>query len=121
MSIQTNAVLHTDGKGYWSNIAQAVELESINVPYTNDDEDFGELCVYFNAEQWVVERDGLIYTDKQFLRELKDLLASFGLDASDVDYSEQGMQEVDYVSLDVGPNFLHSWKSLFPDLDYTNP
>jgi hypothetical protein len=54
----------------------------------------------------------LIYTDSLFLASLKRILAEQGFDASDVTYSEQGMQGTDYVSLDVGPKFLTSWFDL---------
>jgi hypothetical protein len=37
-------------------------------------------------------------------------LISIGLDSSDVNYSEQGMQGDNYVSLDAGPNFIESFK-----------
>jgi hypothetical protein len=53
--------------------------------------------------------EGLIYTDKGFMTELKALLEANGLDASDIGYSEQGMQGENYVSLDVGENFIGSW------------
>ena len=53
--------------------------------------------------------DGLIYTDPLFLEEFKLLLAQESLDNSDISYSEQGMQGDDYVSFDVGYNFLKSW------------
>jgi len=70
--------------------------------YTNDELDFGELRVYFNTATWDVDKDGLIYTDSLFLEELCGLLTSMGIDASDVSYSEQGMQGDNYVSCDVG-------------------
>ena len=52
---------------------------------------------------------GLIYTDAQFKRELRSFLETQGLDATDVSYSEQGMQGDNYVSLDVGDKFIASW------------
>ena len=36
-------------------------------------------------------------------------LETQGLDATDVSYSEQGMQGDNYVSLDVGDQFIASW------------
>jgi hypothetical protein len=70
---------------------------------------FGELCVHFNTATWDTATDGLIYTDKQFMRELKELLTVQGYDASDVSYSEQGMQGDTYVSCDVGECFINSF------------
>jgi hypothetical protein len=81
--------------------------------YVADEEDFGELCVYFNTGHWDVNVDGLIYTDTLFLEQLREFLNKHGLAGSDVSYSEQGMQGDDYVSCDVGKAFLDSWKAKF--------
>jgi hypothetical protein len=43
------------------------------------------------------------------MTELVDLLTAKGFDASDVDYSEQGMQGDNYVSLDVGECFINTF------------
>jgi hypothetical protein len=103
------AMLPTAGDGYWSNKSKTVRVTGLAVTYENDEGDFGELCAYFDTKTWSVKRDGLIYTDSQFLDDLRATLASMGLAAGDVDYSEQGMQGDDYVSLDVGEKFLKSW------------
>jgi hypothetical protein len=101
--------LNTDGSGYWSNKATSVELIDVKVPYINDEKDFGELCVYFDTDTWDVHENGLIYTDDLFLHELKSLFNALGIAGNDVDYSEQGMQDAAYVSLDVDKDFLESW------------
>lgn len=98
----------TDGTGLWSNHARSVEVTGLEVPYVNKERDFGELRVYFNTDSWDTEKHGLIYTDEGFLADLKDYLARAGY-STDVHYSEQGMQGDNYVSLDVGPQFLQSW------------
>ena len=103
-----NATLRTGGGGYWSNAKTAVEITALQLAYTNDELDFGELRVYFNTKTWAWQ-DGLIYTDKQFMRELKELLTAKGFDASDVSYSEQGMQGDNYVSCDVGQCFINTF------------
>jgi hypothetical protein len=100
--------LHTSGKGYWSNVIAPVSTTKITVDYINDEEDFGELRVHFD-NTWIVKTDGLIYTDPQFLKELRKELTSVGLPGADVEYSEQGMQGDDYVSLDVGKKFIKAW------------
>ena len=112
--ITNNAVINTAGNGLWSNVATAVTLEGFSVPYINEEQDFGELCVHFDTTTWNVEKDGLIYTDSQFLNEVEYLLTNLGYDMSDVSYSEQGMQGDDYVSMDVGPAFLVSHRALHP-------
>ncbi len=99
----------TNGKGYWSRTAKTVEIVDMRLGYVADDKEFGELRVYFNTEDWDVNVDGLIYTDKQFMRELKELLVQKGFDTSDLSYSEQGMQGDAYVSCDVGECFINTF------------
>ena len=101
--------LETSGDGYWSNTATEVDIEDMRVAYVNDEQDFGELRVYFATEDWDVNKHGLIYTDKQFITELRTALTSAGFDASDVDYSEQGMQGDNFVSCDVGECFINTF------------
>ena len=98
---------NTNGKGYWSNTAKAVRIVDMRLGYVSDERDFGELCVYFNTEDWDVNALGLIYTDKQFKAELNAFLVAQGLCA--VEYSEQGMQGDNYVSFDCGPRFIMSF------------
>ena len=102
---------NTNGRGYWSRTAKAVEIVDMRVTYVNDEKDFGELRVYFNTDTWDVNTMGLIYTDKQFKQELNDFLVAQGL--ATAEYSEQGMQGDNYVSLDVGEEFLTAWESKF--------
>jgi hypothetical protein len=106
---KVNATLNTSGGGYWSNTATAVEVTRLQLAYTNDELSFGELRVYFNTASWDVNKLGLIYTDKQFMTELKELLTQKGFDAGDVSYSEQGMQGDSYVSCDVGECFINTF------------
>jgi hypothetical protein len=107
-------ILNTDGKrGLWSNVAKAVEIVDMRIGYCTDEKDFGELCVYFNTDTWDIEQDGLIYTDTGFMAELQAFLKAHGLAGDDVDYSEQGMQGDDYVSCDVGKEFIDSWLAKF--------
>ena len=106
-----NTTLHTNGRGYWSNKARAVETTKLVLAYTNDELDFGELRVYFNTDTWDTDKHGLIYTDKQFARELNAFLLTQGL--ATADYSEQGMQGDNYVSLDVEGDFLQAWDAKF--------
>jgi len=107
--IKVNTNLSTDGSGYWSNVAKTVLVTGLELSYVNDEGDFGELRVHFDTNTWDVGTDGLIYTDKQFINDLKVLLNRIELD-TDVSYSEQGMQGDTFVSLDVGPEFIKSFK-----------
>ncbi len=109
----SEVILHTGGGGYWSNTQRAVRIVNMGLGYISDELDFGELRVYFDTSTWDVEQDGLIYTDRQFERELREFLNTQGLVGKDVSYSEQGMQGDDYVSCDVGKKFLKSWAAKF--------
>jgi len=40
-----DVVCNTNGKGYWSNKARAVNVTGATVAYINDEGDFGELRV----------------------------------------------------------------------------
>ena len=104
-------IFNTAGDGYWSRTAKSVEIVDMRLGYVSDEKDFGELCVYFNTEDWDVSKDGLIYTDKQFKAELNAFLTAQGL--GNADYSERGMQGEDYVSLDVEAGFLRAWEAKF--------
>ena len=106
---KVTATLNTNGNGYWSRTKAAVEITHLQLAYINDELDFGELRVYFNKATWDVSKQGLIYTDKQFMRELKELLVQKGFDVKDVSYSEQGMQGDSYVSCDVGECFINTF------------
>ena len=108
-------VFNTAGDGYWSNVAKAVEITDMRLGYVADDKEFGELCVFFNTATWDVNTDGLIYTDSQFKQDLMKFVTEHGL-VVDLCYSEQGMQGDDYVSLDVGKDFLASWEAKFGEI-----
>lgn len=101
---------NTNGVGYWSDEAREVRVVGMEVNGI-DDEGFAELRVYFDTKTWDISEHGLIYTDRGFLAELIEYLTRAGYDASDVSYSEQGMQGDNYVSLDVGSKFTVSWSS----------
>lgn len=105
-------IFNTNGDGYWSNTAKEVEVVDMQLGYVSDELDFGELRVYFNTATWNVNTDGLIYTDSQFRIDLMKFIEQHGL-VVDLCYSEQGMQGDNYVSLDVGKDFLDSWAQKF--------
>lgn len=106
--------LETDGSGFWTAKEKDVQATKIELDYDDEpmeegDELTGELRVYFDTKTWDTSYDGLIYTDKQFMDDLRGCLEVLGLDDEDIYYSEQGMQGNDYVSLDVGEKFITSW------------
>lgn len=109
--IKANAVLHTAGNGYWSSAARPVQIVGYEMGYTAEDNSFGELRVYFdNVYSWCVRTHGLIYTDSLFMTELQTMLTVAGLAGNDVGYSEQGMQGENYVSCNVGAEFISSYE-----------
>ncbi len=105
-------VFNTAGDGYWSDVAKPVLITDMQLGYVSDEQDFGELRVYFDTSTWNVNEDGLIYTDSQFKLDLIEFVKQQGL-VVDLCYSEQGMQGDNYVSLDVGKEFLDSWARKF--------
>jgi len=107
----------TDGRGYWSRKAKTVGIKRVRLAYVDDEGEFGELRAYFDPEEWDIDTDGLIYTDMMwkhsFLTCMENVLG-FSPDATlDVSYSEQGMQGHNYVSMDVGPQFLLECNALY--------
>ncbi len=115
--LENTFTLHTNGNGYWSSTAKAVTVEALDLQYITNDKDFGELCIHFNTNDWDTKTDGLIYTDKLFMQELRAYLQTVGFteaEANDVNYSEQGMQSDNYVSCDVGAVFIAGLMRLEP-------
>lgn len=109
--ILVSKILHTDGSGYWSNVKENVPVVGLELAYGDEESCFGELRVYFDTSVWDVTHHGLIYTDRLFEKELLEMLTGLRL-GTDVSYSERGMQGDDYVSCDVGPEFIKSFKAL---------
>lgn len=113
--IELSAVAVTSGDGLWSSVKTQVKVLGLDVPYIAEVEEdetepqFGELRVFFDTSSWSVQRNSLIYTDSSFLEGVKTILKNRGYDPFDVSYSEAGMQGDNYVSFDVGPDFLRSW------------
>lgn len=110
--MRSNIYFNTDGTGLWSQRRTRVLIQDMKL-VDSGPEVINEFRVYFDARTWNVDRDGLIYTDPQWLIELKNyfrVVQGFSARAVDeITYSEQGMQSADYVSLDVGSEFEREW------------
>lgn len=63
----------------------------------------GNINAYFDPRDWNVKELGLIYTDSEFEKDVRQILKTAGFRYyRDLAYSEQGMQGSDYVNFDVG-------------------
>ena len=109
------ATLHTDNSGYYNTVAKAVQITALELGFITDDCTFGELRVHFNTDSWRPDRDGLIYTNRLFEKELQEFLTAQGFHGSDCTYSEQGMQGDNFVSCDIGEEFIETWLAKYPD------
>ncbi len=111
--IKPIGICKTDGSGIWTAVRASVRIVSIDIAYLDDDSlvasTFGELRAYYPPEDWDWDNDGLIYTDKGWMADFRKLLMKKGfsqLAVESIEYSEQGMQGRDYVSMDIGDPFI---------------
>jgi len=108
--MKLNIACMTNGRGCWNRHQADVVMHKMVLrmnDYGCPDPSF-ELKVYFTKRSWDIREHGLIYTDLLWMRELRARLVEMGFSkqaVKDIDYSEQGMQGVDYVSLDAGWDF----------------
>lgn len=115
MSLTFERKIETLGDGLWSSEQREVEVTRLEVSAFPSNS--GELRVYFNTDTWDVSKHGLIYTDGAFgdddgfIGTLRKRLNDINLPGDDAEYSEQGMQGDDYVSLDVGEAFVSAWEN----------
>jgi hypothetical protein len=109
-----NRLVQTAGNGLWSSEYRKVKLRNAQARFIfgPGEKPWGELKVFFYKNTWNPDKHGLIYTDGLWLKEFHKVLAKKGFSkkaCKDVDYSEQGMQGDNYVSLDIGNNFYKEW------------
>lgn len=112
--LKLGAVCKTAGNGLWSDEERSVKVLKATIRgFMPEYPSCGDLRVKFSIKTWNTDKHGLIYTDTLWLREFKQLLESRGFSkkaVNEVDYSEQGMQGNDYVSLDIDKRFLKEWR-----------
>lgn len=121
----------TSGTGWWSTKKAAVKIHSIGIavypPLEFDDAEpapFGELRAYFDTVSksvWDTQKDGLIYSDPEWMKTFKAALSTMGFTTDaldDLSYSEQGMQGTNYVSMDIGDKFIEEWNTF--DIGYSS-
>ena len=110
-----NWQINVAGDGLWSNQPALVRIAQVTLHVLEPGE-WGELRAYFDARTWDVEAQGLIYTDRRWIEEFRAMMKTLGftpIAVDDISYSEQGMQGVDYVSMDVSENFLREAEPLY--------
>jgi hypothetical protein len=110
-----NFVTHTNGRGHWSTVSGCVKIDRVRLAYLDDELDFGELRAYFDVREWNTNTDGLIYTDPTWIESFRNCMATLGFSRvalQDIDYSEAGMQGGNYVSMDVGGDFVRECEAL---------
>jgi hypothetical protein len=103
VTLDINSTFATDGLGYWSGVAKRVNVFSATIIVDlSEDECDGDLRIQFDTDMWDCERDGLIYTDETFIKMVREAFAKVLPQnvADGICYSEQGMQDYDYVSCD---------------------
>lgn len=98
------------GEGLWGEAdeVQSFSINRVNVDYVDEDaladypktkEVFTSLDI--NLKGYNQDKFGLIYTDKVFLKDIKNAFKSIGINPNKIGYSEQGMQGDTDVNLDV--------------------
>ena len=112
--MRIDMLVNTSGRGLYSREQKPVRIIKLELTNVDEDTGTGELRARFDKRSWKTGRDGLIYTDQKFLRELREELKSLGLPGAGVAYSEQGMQGDDYVSLDASKQFVNRWSERYP-------
>ena len=107
ISIPVRKYAHTCGDGYWSKTVKKVFIQkfefTIEETRDEDGERYCTLDIFFSRSSWVHSRDGLIYTDSLFEKNIRDMLLDIGIPedlVSHVGYSEQGMQGTTRVNMD---------------------
>lgn len=100
-----NKEFHTDGSGFYTEVAKPVFIKEVEVQDLRD-EHCGVLVNFFFVD-WDTRKNGDIYTDKQFKREVRAYMQKnyqhvSNVDWSRLDYTEHSMQTDEYVSMEIG-------------------
>ena len=115
-SKKVNWQTHTSGQGLWTQFEQAVTVVRVELADSYENGEYGELRAYFDTKTWNCNEVGLIYTDPRWIGEFRALMRSLGFTSKaceDITYSEQGMQEYNFVSMDVGKEFMREVEPMY--------
>lgn len=122
-------ITNTSGTGLWSEHEATVKIQFLEVIIFSeedasslngepDDDRFGELRAYFDIKDWNVKKQGLIYTDDEWLDSLRAALVAVigfsqvAVSDQNLSFSEQGMQSDTFVSMDIEEQFIKEWLRL---------
>jgi hypothetical protein len=116
LSLKVNLKTTTSGDGLWSGDSRKVTIKNLSISWCEWDESgfYGELRAYFIKRDWNTQKHGLIYTDSTWIKTFHKELKKIGFSDSavkTVDYTEQGIQGDDYVSLDAEDRFIREFIS----------
>lgn len=99
---QIDILASTNGTGLWADGAiKQVRIIGFTVRTRSDGSECHELRAHFAPDTWSTDADGLVYTDRGWLDEFNKACDALGFTEGTCDFSEQGMQGDDYVSLDI--------------------
>lgn len=103
--VPVNGSVLTGTDGHWLRITEPKNLSILGVYAMlmdiGDGEKIAELRVYFDLKSWSTVDHGLIYGDDMFKGNFLKLVAGSGVTTQNIEYSEHGMQGMDYVSFDL--------------------
>lgn len=85
-----------------------IHIIKLSLNYVDDKCEHGELLAEF-SRSWCIDQFGLVYCNPLAIECLRAHLEHNGL-SPEISYSDQGMQAADAISLDVGPEFIESWR-----------
>lgn len=108
-------ICNTSGKGIWSNRVCPVAVSRVKISISDWSDDgfdwplgcrgYVAIDAYFSKKSWNTSKHGLIYTDPKWIKEFNKQMKAINPDlfCSEIDYTEQGMQGDNFVSLQMSP------------------
>jgi len=99
-----DAIVSTGGDGCHTKKIKAVKIRGLVIPKGSYDSVsklyHTELQVHFDHITWDTKNDGLIYTDKTFLKNFLAAASHLGFTEENLSYSTMGWQTSTFVSFD---------------------
>jgi len=114
--MNVNFTLKTNGKGICTKKKSSVKCVSLLLDFVVFDGNMvGSFFVEFDKSTWDISKDGLIYDDPGFIKDLRKQLRGIGFtlkETNNIDYSERGRQGKNYVDFDAGEIFIKKFIDL---------